>query len=388
MMKLAKPLKNQSGMILFTSLAILSVLLMVGIGSRVMLQNDYRVLTNLRGSTEAFYLAVAGLEWGKNEVSRSTVFPPSPANRTENFAAGSFATLFLTPRATGPLTADIVLRSTGTIGEAIQQVQAQLTKTYDLSDAAVGLRGNASRVSLSGSAISISGLDYDPISGAPVASAKPRSAISAGDPLIYQMVDQAANLLTSGSVTSGSGISPIAISESLSSAAVGQLANQLCGLAETITDAIGAGGSLVYQNQTWGSRAAAQVRCIDGSAATDDGVNLSTVTGAGILIIRNADLVLTGQFHWEGLVVLTGSWVGLRVSDTSAKEVLGSLLINETGVPDSSKALLDIQGNMRIHFSRRALTTAAGLVPTAVLNNTFASLPFFLKQDYWRNISP
>jgi hypothetical protein len=64
------------------------------------------------------------------------------------------------------------------------------------------------------------------------------------------------------------------------------------------------------------------------------------------------------------------------------------VLINETGAPDSSKALLDIQGNMRIHFSRRALTVVAGLIPTAVLNNTFASLPFFLKQDYWRNISP
>ena len=375
-------------MILFTSLAILSVLLIVGIGSRVMLQNDYRVLTNLRGGTEAFYLAVAGLEWGKNEVFRSTVFPPSPANRTENFPAGSFATLFLTPRATGPLTANIVVRSTGTIGTATQQVQAQLTKTYDLTDAAVGLRGNASRINLSGSAISISGLDYDPVSGAPVASARPRSAISAGDALIYQMVDQAVSLLPTGSVTSGSDSAAVSTSVSLSSSAVSQLADQLCGSAGTIMDMVPTNGSLVYQNQAWGSRATPQVRCIDGTSAVNDAVTLSTVNGAGILIIRNADLELTGQFHWEGLVVLTGSSVSLRVSDTSAKEVLGSVLINETGAPDSSKALLDIQGNMRVNFSRRALTVAAGLIPTAVLNNTFASLPFLLKQDYWRNISP
>lgn len=388
MAKLAKQLKSQSGMILFTSLAILSVLLMVGIGSRVMLQNDYRVLTNLRGGTEAFYLAVAGLEWGKNEVSHSTVFPPSPTNRTENFAAGSFATLFLTPRARGPLTADIVVRSTGTIGTATQQVQAQLTKTYDLSDAAVGLRGNASRINLSGSAIAISGLDHDPVSGAPVASSKPRSAMSAGDLLIYQMVDQAVSLLPSGSVDSGSGSAAISTSASLSSSAVSQLAEQLCSLAGVITDVVPVGGSLVYQNQTWGNRTAPQVRCVDGTSAVNDAITLSAVNGAGILIIRNADLVLTGQFHWEGLVVLTGSSVGLTASDTSTKEVLGSVLINETGAPDSSKALLDIQGNIRIHFSRRALTVAAGLIPTAVLNNTFASLPFFLKQDYWRNISP
>src|SRR5258706_915985 len=388
MAKLAKQLKSQSGMILFTSLAILSVLLMVGIVSCVMVQNDYRVLTNLRGGTEAFYLAVAGLEWGKNEVSHSTVFPPSPTNRTENFAAGSFATLFLTPRARGPLTADIIIRSTGTIGAATQQVQAQLTKTYDLSDAAVGLRGNASRINLSGSAIAISGLDHDPVSGAPVASSKLRSAISAGDPLIYQIVDQAVRLLPSGSVDSGSGSAAISTSASLSSSAVSQLAEQLCSLAGVITDVVPVGGSLIYQNQTWGNRAAPQVRCVDGTSAVNDAITLSAVNGAGILIIRNADLVLTGQFHWEGLVVLTGSSVGLTASDTSTKEVLGSVLINETGAPDSSKALLDIQGNIRIHFSRRALTVAAGLIPTAVLNNTFASLPFFLKQDYWRNISP
>jgi hypothetical protein len=155
-----------------------------------------------------------------------------------------------------------------------------------------------------------------------------------------------------------------------------------------IADIVPVGGSLVYQNRAWGSRAAPQVRCIDGTTAVNDAVTLSAVNGAGILIIRNSDLVLTGQFHWEGLVVVTGSSVGLRVLDTGAKEVLGSLLVNETGVPDSSKALLDIQGNIRVNFSRRALTGAAGLIPTAVLNNTFAALPFFVKQAYWRNNSP
>jgi Tfp pilus assembly protein PilX len=387
-MKLATPLKSQSGMILFTSLAILSVLLMVGIGSRVMLQNDYRVLTNLRGSTEAFYLAVAGLEWGKNEVARSMVFPPAPTDRTENFAAGSFSTLFLTPRAIGPLSAGIVVRSTGTIGTATQQVQAQLTKTYDLSDAAVGLRGNASSVNLNGSAVAISGLDYDPISGAPVPSAKPRPAISAGDALIYQMVDQAVGLLPSGSVTSVNGSAAISTSANLSSSSVSQLADQLCGLPGVIIDAVPVGGALVYQNQAWGSRAAPQVRCIDGTSAVNDTVTLSAVNGAGILVIRNSDLVLTGQFHWEGLIVLTGSSVALAVSSASAKEVIGSVLINETGAPDSSKALLDIQGNIQVKFSRRALTAAAGLIPTANLSNTLVSLPFFVKQDYWRNISP
>ncbi|HWH76491.1 MAG TPA: hypothetical protein VNT76_03930, partial [Candidatus Binatus sp.] len=243
MLQLLKYVKSQSGMILFTSLAILSVLLMVGIGSRVMLQNEFRVLTNLRGGTEAFYLAVAGLELGKDEISRSTVFPPAPPNHTESFAAGTFSTVFLSPRATGNLSAEIIVRSTGTIGTATQQVQAQLTKTYELADAAVGVRGNANRVNLSGSTISFSGLDYDPVSGVPDPSAKPRSAISAGDEVIHQMVDEAGSHLPSGSLTSGAGIPAIATSENLSSAAVIQLANGLCGLADTIVSTVPGSGT-------------------------------------------------------------------------------------------------------------------------------------------------
>ena len=88
---------GEQGIILFTSLAILSILLTVGIASRVMVRNDFRVLTNLRGGTETFYIAAAGLEWSKHEIAQTSVFPPTPANRTESFAAGHFAVSFLPP---------------------------------------------------------------------------------------------------------------------------------------------------------------------------------------------------------------------------------------------------------------------------------------------------
>ena len=44
-----KRLQASHGMVLMSALTILTVLLAVGIGIRVMLQNDYRVLSNLRG---------------------------------------------------------------------------------------------------------------------------------------------------------------------------------------------------------------------------------------------------------------------------------------------------------------------------------------------------
>src|SRR5581483_8935513 len=50
------------GMVLMSCLTILAVLLAVGLGTRVMIKNDYQALANLRGGTEAFYYSAAGIE--------------------------------------------------------------------------------------------------------------------------------------------------------------------------------------------------------------------------------------------------------------------------------------------------------------------------------------
>ena len=84
-------LAGQQGVVLFSSLTILSVLLAVGIGVRTMLQNDYKILANLRGGMEAFYFSVAGIEWSKSELGRTLILPPAPANRPVRFQSGSFS---------------------------------------------------------------------------------------------------------------------------------------------------------------------------------------------------------------------------------------------------------------------------------------------------------
>src|SRR5947209_18814084 len=108
-----KRLQSSHGMVLMSALTILTVLLAVGIGIRVMLQNDFRVLANLRGGTEAFYYSSAGLEWSKNEIAGVTAFPPAPPNQSKSFASGGFAVTFSSPVVTVPLAARIVVRSVG-----------------------------------------------------------------------------------------------------------------------------------------------------------------------------------------------------------------------------------------------------------------------------------
>ena len=380
---------GEKGMILFTTLAILLILVTVGIASRIMVRNDYRVLTNLRGGTEAFYIAAAGLEWSKHEIVRAATFPPAPANRTENFAAGTFAVTFVTPVVTSPLSAKIIVRSVGTLRNASHTLQAQLTKDYDLADAAIALRGNLAQVNLSSNGIFISGADHDPVTGHASAATRPRPAISAASDSIVDRVNQAAAVLPTGSIDSASGVPPIAPSTYLSTSVITQLANDLCGQSSVIQSAVPVTGALVYENQTWGSRSVPQLRCIDGLASAGDGVTLAgTVSGAGILIVRNADLILAGTLRWEGMVIVTGSEVGLKVTVSSSKEVLGGMILNETGHPSNSTAVLDIQGNLRILFSRQALSQASTLISASILNQTYSSLPSLITQNYWRSVTP
>ena len=379
---------GERGMVLFSCVAILSILLMVGIGSRVMLHNDYRVLSNLRAGTEAFYVSVAGLEWGKNELAQSSTFPPAPANGAASFAAGGFAVSFLPPTVAGPLSAKIVVRSVATLGSASHTIQAQLTKSYDLADGAIGLRGNGAQVVLNGAAIAISGVDHDPASGLPLAKAKPRPAISAGDESLRTLVDAAAASLPSGSLESAGETAPVATSPYLPASIVGQLANNICALGGAIVSTLPIGGALTIENQTWGSLSTPQIRCIDGLPDSGDAITLAgAMAGAGVLVVRNADLVLTGSLRWDGLIIVTGTDVSLKVTGSSAKEVYGAAIVNEAG-ESSSRAILDVQGSVRLLFSHQALSQAAQLIPSSLLSNVYTALPVQVSQDYWRTVSP
>src|SRR5690242_14320480 len=105
-------------MVLASCLTILSVLLALGIGIRVMLQNDYGILANLRSSTNFFYCSGAGIEWSKSQIAALDIFPPPPANQIQSFANGAFDVRFSVPAVTGPLTARLTVRSTGTVDNA------------------------------------------------------------------------------------------------------------------------------------------------------------------------------------------------------------------------------------------------------------------------------
>lgn len=386
MIRCEKIIQTERGMVLMSSLAILSVLVVVGIGANVMMQNDHRTLANLRGSTESFYVSVAGLEWGKGEIAHTSIFPPAPPSQSKAFSAGQFAVSFDSPIVVSPLAARLVVSSTGTSRGAQHQLQARITKSYDLADAAVGLRGNGAAVNFNAGAIFISGADHDAASGKPVVGAKSRASVSTPSEPMKDVVTQAVGS-QQGILESSAETPAVATSGYLDTAFVSQLANDLCAAGSVHT--LPQSGNLTIENQVWGNRDLPQLHCIEGLSTPGDAVTLAgSFSGAGILVVRNADLILSGTIRWEGLVLVTGNDVSLKVTGSSNKELLGAVLVNEAGNPVTPRRILDIEGTFRVLFSRQALGRSSALIPTASLNSAYQSLPSMILQDYWRVVTP
>jgi hypothetical protein len=381
---------GERGMVLLSALAILSLLVIVGIGAGMMLQNDYRVLANLRSSTEAFYVSVAGLEWSKAEIVRTASWPPAPESQTKHFSSGAFAITFLSSTAVDPITARIIVRSTGTSRGAQHVAQAQLTKSYDLVDAAVAIRGNAAAVSLGAAGFFISGADHEITTSSPMAEVKSRSSISTADDTVRQTVLQALGSPPRQDVLYATPEVPaVAKSGYLSSQVVSQIADAICASPAAIVHAVPGTGQLLAENQVWGDRTAPQVHCIEGLSASGDAATLAgNFAGVGILVVKNADLILTGVFRWEGLVIVTGADIGFKAIGFTNKDVLGGAIVNETGIPGAGRAILDIQGTVRLLFSRQALSRSASLIPAAILSDAHPSLPSIISQNYWRAVTP
>jgi len=377
---------NSTGMVLASCLTILSVLLALGIGIRVMLQNDFRILANLRSSTHSFYYSVAGIEWSKNEIAEIDAFPPAPANQTKQFANGAFDVTFSAPAVIGPLTARLTVRSIGTAANATHIIEAQLTKSYELSDAALAIRGNPARALLSGGEILISGADHDQTNGIARSGAKPRLAISAASETVREFLFQ--SIEDPGVLDSASLTPTIGQSDYLPATFVNQLAADVCSLPTASLHPIPTTGTLTVDDQIWGSQSSPEIHCVDGLSATGDSIDIAgNVSGAGILVVKNADLVLSGFFHWQGLVIVSGQEVGLRTMGSGTKEVLGAAVLNETGAPASTTAIIEVQGRLRLLFSREALKRAAELIPTPTLTSAYTNLPSLLSQNYWRNVA-
>jgi hypothetical protein len=106
-------------------------------------------------------------------------------------------------------------------------------------------------------------------------------------------------------------------------------------------------------------------------------------------VVRDAELIFGGPFRWEGLIIVTGSNTTFRVLEAGSKEIIGGVILNETGAfSESNPPSMDVHGAIKILFSRSALQNAAIVVPVSALIGAYTSLPSEVVQNYWRLLTP
>ncbi|HWO40766.1 MAG TPA: hypothetical protein VNO43_03070, partial [Candidatus Eisenbacteria bacterium] len=183
---------------------------------------------------------------------------------------------------------------------------------------------------------------------------------------------------------------PASVSEFLPPAALTSLIQQACASAGAVRLTMPADGALSFAGLTWGSSTSPQVRCIEGLASPGDSVVFSgNATGAGLLVVRNADLVLAGPLRWEGWIVVTGENVSLRVTGQDTKEVFGAVtLIEDSPTLPAERFTLNVQGWLNVFYSRGGLGKAVALIPAAALEDNYAFLPTVISQDHWHALTP
>ncbi len=122
-------LKNESGVALVTGLVIMVLLTAIGTYAINMTEIDQTLSTNLKASKQAFYLAEAGIEQGRQPILASTAIPPAPASFTESLTSanypGSYTVTFPSIMPQAPAWQyRITVESTGTIGSASKRLRA------------------------------------------------------------------------------------------------------------------------------------------------------------------------------------------------------------------------------------------------------------------------
>jgi hypothetical protein len=111
----------------------------------------------------------------------------------------------------------------------------------------------------------------------------------------------------------------------------------------------------------WGTTAHPKIVYIKGDQDPTGAYNALSLsggtTGSGILVIEDGDLDVTGNFRWEGLILVTGKYVGVAFRGGGDQSVYGGVISNEMA-SDEERGLLEglVAGNAKLLYSSQAMS--------------------------------
>jgi len=369
------------------------------------------VAANLDDVTRARYVAESGLEWAFDQLVLAAALPNGWSNvlatnggqmatgmTLPGFAAafGTFSVTvrndnlandnLLTGQAVDPggATTDtnwvVILASLGTYNGATRQLQQVVSHADVVLPGGLNLPGLGTNTTFSGSAFTITGNDTNlndtAGAGIPGLCAGTVWGVGTADAAIESAVQASLSNSQKNNVTGkpqnpgpGIGNNTIAPEPSLTPAQIAKFVDAIKPYADIPLQANGT-SQLSYQNigntcaanlndpNCWGTAGNPKIVYIKGTvdpAQAFYAMSISgTSSGVGILIVEDGDLNITGNFRWEGLIIVTGQYVGLRYGGGGYQTMYGGIVVNETASVNS-EVEVDAMGNAKILYSCEAL---------------------------------
>jgi Tfp pilus assembly protein PilX len=430
-------------MTVFT-MAALSLLVMAFLSMATM---EPQVAANLQSTTQALYLADAGMEWAFDQLASTTSWnslfattTPSVSNLGGTFTVQIRNDTTVADRALTGLTSNdasattdandvVIVVSTGTVNGVTRQIQAAVSRTALPSfPAAVNLPGLQADTNINGSGGSSVDFKFD---GRDYYCSTSSSCNNDSDwslttnPMKYGVAtntgtqanagvtyEQRAesgfnntskqdnvygcNQSTCGASPPAStsavtqGLSTIAPTSSLTMgildsfvSAVGSnpattvlQSTQACPMvltgsststpstSPTLTNGSGV-GCTVNENLDLGTRTNPKLVYFKGEldpSSNFAGLTLNgNIQGAGILIVEDGDLVMNGTFRWDGVVIVTGRYVGAGFRDNSNVTINGAFVSAES-VADEASGYYELRvrdvSSVRIRASKQTVDAA------------------------------
>ena len=378
---------------------------------------DPAISANFNDTTRARYMAETGMEWAFDQLVERTAQDPNGNFQavvnniltTNNgmmasdtplpgltATSGTFSVTLrndsqandnqitgqpVDPDPTTDTNSVVILTSTGTFNGVTRQIQ-QVVTHLDLNiPGGMNLPGLGTNTSFSGNSFTITGNDTNlddtagtctSVWGIAVADQPTERAVEAS--LNAQQKDNVTGRRPSGG-PGGSGDSTISRDSSLTPAQIAKFVNAMKPSAD-ITLQASAADRLQYQNigdtcatnlndaNCWGTRSNPKVVYVKGSLDPGQAfyaLSLSgNSTGAGILIIEDGDVSITGNFRWEGPIIITGQYVGLRYGGGGNQTIYGGVVVNETAAVNT-EVEVDAAGNAKVVYSCQALNNVRNM---------------------------
>ncbi len=384
--------KKEPGMILIIALALLAVLAMVGTMAVRNSTTDIKIGSNYKRSTEALYVAQAGIEHAKAILAQTTL------NDALGTTTGIFAgdvTVFGNGSYTVALVNDdddsdddgssddddssdagssdtdddnniVYIYGTGTVAkQASVTLEVKVLKTTStLPDfaGAVNLVDPDVEIGLNSASVDIYGDDYyfDP---GPPAKAKADTTGVSKHGIAVQDSSPDENIHHNADITGSGGTDDIDYGNTdVTLAELQSLRTSLLASSGLVTYS----GSLTINSSNistypLGSSSAPQITYINGS------LDINGQSGAGILIV-DEDLDVSGGFIFEGLVLVgvCDTCPGRFESGSGGADIYGSVIVANPTSSHSDEARIDLSGGANIYYSTQGLSYATSLLDSSV----------------------